>query len=63
MYKDLLLALTAGQEVAITLPVTGLVRQLLLELIADGRGEDDFIALVPWLTHYSRRPAPPGAYE
>jgi 3-hydroxyisobutyrate dehydrogenase-like beta-hydroxyacid dehydrogenase len=63
MYKDLLLALTAGQEVDITLPVTGLVRQLLLECIADGHGDDDFIALVPWLKQYSRRPAPPGAYE
>lgn len=63
MYKDLLLALGAGQQVTIELPVTGLVRQLLLECIADGHGEDDFIALVPWLTRYSRRQAPPGAYR
>ncbi len=62
MYKDLILALAAGQSVQITLPVTGLVLQLLLEAVKDGHGDDDFIALVPWLLSYSRRPPDPGAY-
>jgi 3-hydroxyisobutyrate dehydrogenase len=63
MYKDLLLALAAAHEVDLALPVTGLVRQLLLEAISDGHGDDDFIVLVPWLLGYSRRPPEPGAYE
>ena len=48
-YKDLGLALDAGHEAAVPLPVTALVQQLAESCIAQGWGDDDIAALVPRL--------------
>jgi 3-hydroxyisobutyrate dehydrogenase-like beta-hydroxyacid dehydrogenase len=49
MDKDLTLALAAGQEAGVPLPVTGLVKELLEECIALGLADDDFMVIVPRL--------------
>ena len=48
-YKDLGLALDAGHEAAVPLPVTALVQQLAEACIAQGWGDHDIAALVPRL--------------
>jgi 3-hydroxyisobutyrate dehydrogenase-like beta-hydroxyacid dehydrogenase len=49
MFKDLVLALEAGHEVATPLPVTALTQQLVQGCIAMGMADDDFMALLPRL--------------
>ncbi len=49
LFKDLALALEAGQEVAVPLPVTALTQQLVQGCIAMGMADDDFMALLPRL--------------
>jgi len=46
MAKDFDLALTAGKELGSPMPTIGLVRQFLGTLVATGRGELDYLALV-----------------
>lgn len=46
MAKDFDLALTAGKELGSPMPTVGLVRQFLGTLVATGRGELDYLALV-----------------
>ncbi|MSO75224.1 MAG: NAD(P)-dependent oxidoreductase [Alphaproteobacteria bacterium] len=45
MAKDFDLLLATAKETAVPLPVTGLIHQLYAISIAQGRGDDDFIAL------------------
>ena len=49
MFKDLVLALEAGHEVATPLPVTALTQQLVQGCMAMGMADDDFMALLPRL--------------
>jgi len=49
MHKDLTLALDAGRAVAVPLPATALVRELLEDCMAIGMGDDDLMALLPRL--------------
>jgi 3-hydroxyisobutyrate dehydrogenase-like beta-hydroxyacid dehydrogenase len=46
MAKDFDLMLEAGKSSNVPIPVTALVRQLYGTLIANGKGEEDFFALV-----------------
>jgi 3-hydroxyisobutyrate dehydrogenase-like beta-hydroxyacid dehydrogenase len=62
MYKDLGLALDAGNAVGASLPVTALVRQFLQACISSGMADADFMALLPRLQRDSgREPALVGA--
>jgi 3-hydroxyisobutyrate dehydrogenase-like beta-hydroxyacid dehydrogenase len=49
LYKDLGLALEAGHDASVPLPVTALVQQLVEACIAQGMGDLDLAALVPAL--------------
>ncbi len=49
LYKDLGLALEAGHDAAVPLPVTALVQQLVEACIAQGMGDLDLAVLVPQL--------------
>jgi 3-hydroxyisobutyrate dehydrogenase-like beta-hydroxyacid dehydrogenase len=49
IFKDLALALEAGQQVAAPLPVTALTQQLVHGCMAMGMADDDFMALLPRL--------------
>ncbi len=54
--KDLAIALGAGREYGVPLPVTALVEQLLLALIQRGQGELDHTALLSLLEDLAQRP-------
>jgi 3-hydroxyisobutyrate dehydrogenase-like beta-hydroxyacid dehydrogenase len=49
MFKDLSLILECAAAAGVPLPVSALLQQLVLACISTGRGDDDFIALVPRL--------------
>jgi 3-hydroxyisobutyrate dehydrogenase-like beta-hydroxyacid dehydrogenase len=53
LHKDLGLALEAGHDAAVPLPVTALVQQLVEECLATGMGELDLAVLVPRLERAS----------
>jgi 3-hydroxyisobutyrate dehydrogenase-like beta-hydroxyacid dehydrogenase len=49
LYKDLGLALDAGHDAGVPLPVTAVVQQLVEACIAQGMGDLDLAVLVPQL--------------
>jgi 2-hydroxy-3-oxopropionate reductase len=46
IFKDMGLALDAAAQDSIPMPISGLVRQIYAQAIVDGRGEDDYSAVV-----------------
>jgi 3-hydroxyisobutyrate dehydrogenase-like beta-hydroxyacid dehydrogenase len=49
MYKDLALALDAGREAGVPLPVTAVVQQLVQACVSSGMAEQDLMSLLPRL--------------
>jgi 3-hydroxyisobutyrate dehydrogenase-like beta-hydroxyacid dehydrogenase len=56
LYKDLGLALAAGHDEGVPLPVTACVQQLVQGCIASGWADDDLMALLPRLRREAGRP-------
>ncbi len=60
LHKDLTLALQAGHEASVPLPLTAATRQLVEDCIASGMGEMDLAALVPRLRREAGGPTAGG---
>jgi 3-hydroxyisobutyrate dehydrogenase-like beta-hydroxyacid dehydrogenase len=46
IFKDMGLALETAAEDSVPMPISGLVRQIYAQAIVDGRGEDDYSAVI-----------------
>jgi 3-hydroxyisobutyrate dehydrogenase-like beta-hydroxyacid dehydrogenase len=53
IFKDMGLALDTAASDSIPMPISGLVRQIYAQAIVDGRGEDDYSAIVAQSVHFS----------
>jgi len=53
-HKDLNNALSAAKDLGVAMPVTGLVQQMLVALINDGKGDCDHSAIVTFLEQLSK---------